>query len=200
VEAFVEHRHLLPDEFDLLVDGEEGFGVAPLAAHVEGCATCRAEVAARRQVVAVLERLPHIDPSPLFAYRVMTKVQVFEPWYVPALDAARRFLPRSRLARVVAGTTAASVAVAMSVATVWVLTRLDVAAFLLTVATGRLTNAVTAAGRAILTAALGDGVISAIRPTGAPGAAAATALFLVVVLAAAFSLRAVTAASLRRRA
>ena len=34
------NRHLLPDEIDLLVDGEAGFGGAPLKAHVRGCAEC----------------------------------------------------------------------------------------------------------------------------------------------------------------
>ena len=195
----MEHRHLIPDEFDLLVDGEEGFGVAPLAAHVESCAACRAEVEARRHVIAALERLPDFAPSPLFAYRVMTQVQVFQPWYVPALDAVRRLLPRSTPVRVFAGVTAASVAVALSVATVWILTRLDVAAFLLSVATGRLSGAASRAVRSLLTAALGDSVVSAIQLTGPQGIAAALTAFLLIVLAAAFSLRAVTAASLRRR-
>ena len=40
----MQHRHLHPNEIDLLLDGEVGFGVAPLRAHVEGCAECRAKL------------------------------------------------------------------------------------------------------------------------------------------------------------
>ena len=38
----LHHRHLRPDEIDLLLDGEDGFGVAPLRAHVESCSSCQA--------------------------------------------------------------------------------------------------------------------------------------------------------------
>ena len=63
----MNHRHLLPEEIDLLVDNEEGFGVAPLKAHIEQCERCRLEVESERLVVAELEQLPHLAPSPLFA-------------------------------------------------------------------------------------------------------------------------------------
>ena len=104
----MEHRHLLPDEIDQLLDGEAGFGVAPLLAHVENCPTCRADLAEARQVVSALERMPHFAPSPLFRDRVMTQVQVFEPWHVSALDTAKRWLPASRPARFI-GVAATSV-------------------------------------------------------------------------------------------
>ena len=52
----MEHRHLLPDEIDHLLDGEAGFGVAPLMGHVEACSACRAELAEARQIVSALER------------------------------------------------------------------------------------------------------------------------------------------------
>ncbi|NUQ12691.1 MAG: hypothetical protein HUU26_10265, partial [Gemmatimonadaceae bacterium] len=92
----MEHRHLTPHEFDLLVDGEEGFGVAPLRAHVDQCAACRQELEAQTRVVEALENLPHFSPSPLFAYRVMREVQVFEPWHVALRDQVARALPRSQ--------------------------------------------------------------------------------------------------------
>ena len=76
-------RHLLPEEFDLLVDAEAGldtgFGVAELRAHVRGCGDCAAELDAARAVAAELDALPHFVPSPVFADRVMQEVQVFEP-------------------------------------------------------------------------------------------------------------------------
>ena len=104
----------MPRDRSLLVDGEEGFGVAPLAAHVEQCAHCRAEIDRQLELVSALERLPHLTPSPLFAYRVMSKVQVFEPWHVTALDSVRRFIPRSRPARVLAAASGAFIAVTLT--------------------------------------------------------------------------------------
>ena len=47
----MQHRHLLPNEIDLLLDGEVGFGVAPLRAHVDGCEDCQARLARSRKVV-----------------------------------------------------------------------------------------------------------------------------------------------------
>src|SRR5439155_16090725 len=40
--GFVNHRHLLPEEIDLLLDGELGFAVSPFKAHVRDCAEVRA--------------------------------------------------------------------------------------------------------------------------------------------------------------
>ena len=110
----MEHRHLLPDEIELLVDGEEGFGTAPLVAHIERCEQCRIELDAQKRVAAELERLPHFMPSPLFAYKVLKSVQVFEPWQVTAADTARRFVPQSRLGRVFAGAAAALIGTTMT--------------------------------------------------------------------------------------
>ena len=58
------NRHLLPEEIDLLIDGEAGFGVAPLKAHVRRCAECRGELEDARAVLAALDQLPHLAPSP----------------------------------------------------------------------------------------------------------------------------------------
>lgn len=51
-------RHLLPDEIDQLLDGEVGFGVAPLAAHLKDCPTCQAEFEVGRRWIDAIERLP----------------------------------------------------------------------------------------------------------------------------------------------
>ena len=86
-------RHLLPEEIDLLLDGEVGFGTAPLKAHARSCAECRAELEDARAVVRELEHLPHLSPSPLFTERIMAHVQVFVPWHVALLDTARQWMP-----------------------------------------------------------------------------------------------------------
>jgi hypothetical protein len=195
----VEHRHLLPDEFDLLVDGEEGFGVAPLLGHIESCAECRAQLESRRRIAHELERLQHLTPSPLFAYRVMQRVQVYEPWYVAALDSARPFVPRSKPARVFAGATAGFAALTMTVATVWIVSRLDVLFFLLNVGSDRARAGALQASSVMLSSALGEGLLQTLRERGAAGISIALSVFLLTVLIAAFSLRAVTAAARQRR-
>ncbi|HVT40589.1 MAG TPA: hypothetical protein VHE78_16215, partial [Gemmatimonadaceae bacterium] len=67
----MQHRHLLPNEIDLLLDGEVGFGVSPLRAHADDCEPCRARLADARLVVEALERLPHFAPSMRFANQVL---------------------------------------------------------------------------------------------------------------------------------
>ena len=78
----MNHRHLLPDEIDLLLDDEVGFGVSPLRAHVRDCADCRDQVGAATLVVEALEDVQHFAPSHAFADRVMSQVPVFVPWHV----------------------------------------------------------------------------------------------------------------------
>ncbi|HZF68630.1 MAG TPA: hypothetical protein VEZ47_11365, partial [Gemmatirosa sp.] len=95
-------RHLLPHEFDVLLDGDSGFGLGPLRAHVRDCAECRAEFEEAQAVLAELDRLPHLAPTPGFADRVMTEVQVFEPWHVALADTVRGFVPTSPAMRAVA--------------------------------------------------------------------------------------------------
>ncbi|HMI58475.1 MAG TPA: hypothetical protein VK511_10530, partial [Gemmatimonadaceae bacterium] len=92
-------RHLLPEEIDLLLDGEVGFGTPPLKAHVRSCTVCSKELEGARALVRQLEHLPHIAPSPLFASRVMSRVQLFVPWHVALLDSVRGLIPQSRALR-----------------------------------------------------------------------------------------------------
>ena len=187
------NRHLLPDEIDLLLDGEAGFGVAPLKAHVRQCPECAEELESARLVVAELESLPHLAPSPLFASRVMQQVQVFEPWHVALLDTARRFVPQSRPARVLAGAGALSVASVLTLALLWLGARLDV----LTMAGGTALERGQVAARGMLSdmiaSALGDPAVGLLG-SGSGIAMVATTFLLAVVVAAA-GLRAVAARS-----
>lgn len=186
----MEHRHLLPDEIDLLVDGEEGFGMAPLAAHVEQCAHCRAEVDKQLKLVSALERLPHFEPSPLFAYRVMRDVQVFEPWHVAVLDSVRRFVPRSRPARVLAAASAGFVAVTLTLAALWIGSQLGTVALLANVATERLRASVLDLLGATASALVGESAASALLGSGPAAIAVALGAFLLTAVVAAVGLRA----------
>lgn len=191
----MDHRHLTPQEFDLLVDGEEGFGMAPLASHIGQCVTCRTELEAQRHLVASIEKLPHFTPSPLFAYRVMRQVQVFEPWHVAAVNSVQRLIPRSRPARVLAAGTAGVVATTLTAGTVWIASRLDAVAFLAGVALERMRGLGTQTVTSVTSAILGQAGAS----SGEAGMLMAATGFVAAVAISAFGLRAIAAASRRRR-
>ena len=195
----MEHRHLLPDEIDQLLDGEAGFGVAPLVAHVEGCARCRGELAEARQIVSALERLPHLAPTPRFSDRVMSQVQVFEPWHVAALDTVKQWLPSSKSARVVGLATTSVFALVVSIAAVWMAVRLDAFLFFFDLAGQRARTAVFDAAGGAIANTFGAAAIDALRAGGMTAAVGVTG-FLALVVLAAVGLRALVATARRRRA
>jgi hypothetical protein len=194
----VEHRHLLPDEIDQLLDGEAGFGLAPLMAHVEACPKCRAELAEARQVVSALERLPHLAPSPRFSDRVMAQVQVFEPWHVAAVDTVRQWVPASRSARLLGATGAAVFALVVSLAAVWIAVRFDAFVFFFELAGQRARVAVFDAIGAAIADTFGAAALDALRAGGVTAAVGITG-FLALVIIAAVGLRALVATARRRR-
>jgi hypothetical protein len=112
-------RHLLPDELDLLLDGETGFGVQQLSAHLRECAQCRDELAALRLFVTDIETLPELTPRSGFADRVMHEVHVFEPWHVAIRTSVAGWVPSSPVARIAAGTAFTSAATLVTGAAVW---------------------------------------------------------------------------------
>lgn len=182
-------RHLLPEEIDLLLDGEVGFGTPPLKAHVRSCATCSRELESARVLVRTLEHLPHIAPSPLFAGRVMSHVQLFVPWHVALLDTVRGLIPQSRPLRVAAGTVFATMAIALTAVSLWAFTRIDAVLFTADLVVDRARSAALGALGDALSALLGN----AARPLlagGALGLAGAALLLVVTGAAAATMLRA----------
>ncbi|HET9011695.1 MAG TPA: hypothetical protein VFN38_07745 [Gemmatimonadaceae bacterium] len=165
----MNHRHLLPNEIDLLVDGEAGFGVAPLRAHTLECEDCRARLDDARIVVDALESLPHFAPDSRLADRIMAQVPVFVPAHVAARDSVRRWLPTSAAARVAAvavGTTAAG---ALTLAMLWLATRGDAVLFVSGLLGDRVRSAVAGAARDLMVALLGESALSALQATGAVG-------------------------------
>ena len=112
-------RHLLPDELDLLLDGETGFGVQQLAAHLRDCAQCRDELSALRAFVADIETLPELTPLVGFADRVMHEVHVFEPWHVAIRTSVAGWVPSSPVARIAAGAAFTGAASLVTGAAAW---------------------------------------------------------------------------------
>lgn len=176
----MQHRHLLPQELDLLVDGDAGFGQAPLKAHVETCAECRDRLAALQAVAGRLDALPHFTPRVGFADRVMAQVQVIEPWHVALAESAKRLVPASTGMRVLAVTGAGVVATTISGGALWLMFRADLLGWSAGAALeqgGRGMWGGIAAGIRAMVGTLGDGA------TIAAGAAALTGTAIVAVLA-----------------
>jgi hypothetical protein len=195
----VEHRHLLPNEIDLLLDGDVGFGTAPLKAHVRLCTECRAELEEARVLVRELEHIPRLRPSAAFGARVMSQVQVFVPWHVALVDAIRAWLPRSRPWMIVAGAGAASVAAVLTLASLWLIARLDTAVFAFELVTQRLRGVLLGALSAVVGSAVGQPALDELRARGALGLAIAAGLLIVFALGAAAALRALAVGSRGRR-
>jgi hypothetical protein len=195
----MNHRHLLPDEIDLLLDDEVGFGVAPLKAHIGDCADCRARLDEARLIVEALEDLPHFAPSHAFADRVMSQVPVFVPWHVAARDNVRQWLPQSRTARVAAATLATSMASILTVAILWLGSQADVVALASGAAGDRVQGLIFSAGREVLATVFGDQMFAIIQRTGTIGITAALIGLATAAAGSVAGLRALAAASSRRR-
>jgi hypothetical protein len=197
----MNHRHLLPDEIDLLLaDDEVGFGVSPLKAHVGACAECRAKVEEARFVVDALEALPHFAPSHDFANKVMLQVPVFVPWHVTARETIARYLPRSRPAQIAVAALATSVASILTVVILWIATQTDALVVASSAAGDQMKGAVFNAGQAVLTTVFGDQMFAVIQRTGSVGIAAAVLGLAAATGASIAGLSALATASSRRRA
>ena len=195
----MQHRHLLPNEIDLLLDGEVGFGVAPLRAHVDGCEDCQARLARSRKIVDLLEDLPHFAPTPRFTERVMAQVQIVEPWHVAVIDTAQRFVPKSVPMRTLMAVTASAVALALTSGAVWLALHADLALYSFNLAAGRARSALIDGAASIIGTALGQSGLDAFRSSGWRGLALGAGVMVVAVGGATFGLRALASSSRRSR-
>jgi hypothetical protein len=195
----MNHRHLLPNEIDLLLDGEVGFGVAPLRPHVDACDDCQARLARSRKVVDALEDLPHFAPRPRFADRVMAQVQIVEPWHVAMLDTARRFVPRSAPMRTLMTATASVVALGLTSGGVWLALHADLALYSFNLAAARARSGLMDTAAAVIGTAFGQSGLDALRSSGLRGLALGAGVMVVAAGGAAFGLRALASSSRRSR-
>jgi anti-sigma factor RsiW len=193
----MNHRHLLPNEIDLLVDGEAGFGVAPLRAHLQECGDCRERVDDARIVVDALEALPHFAPDSRLADRVMAQVPVFVPAHVAARDAVRRWVPQSAAARVAVAGLAATMGAALTGMLVWLAMRGDAVLFMSDLLTSRLRGAVVDAARELAVTLLGESVLTALQATGAVGVSLLLGGFLLTAIGTVAGIRRLATAGRR---
>jgi hypothetical protein len=194
----VNHRHLLPNEIDLLVDGEAGFGVAPLRAHVAECDDCRARLDDARIVVDALEALPHFAPDSRLTDRVMSQVPVFVPAHVAARESIAQWLPKAGAARAAAAILATSVAGMLTLAMVWLASRGDAVVFATGLFSDRMRSVIVGAGRELVLSLLGESAVATIQSTGALGVTLLVLGFLAAALGTVAGIRRLATASSRR--
>jgi hypothetical protein len=178
----MNHRHLLPNEIDLVVDGEAGFGVAPLRDHIEECPDCRLRYEDARFVVDALESLPHFAPDSRLAERVMAQVPVFVPAHVAARDSVAQWLPKPGPARAAAAAVFAFTAGLLTLTMVWLATQGDAAVFITGLLGDRVRTAVLGAARDVALAVLGETALAALQTTGAIGVSLLLAGFLLAAV------------------
>ena len=200
----MNHRHLLPTEIDLLLDDEEGFGVAPLKAHVRSCPECLGRLEEARVITDAIEELPPFAPSFSFADSIMAQVPVYVPWHVAARDTVRdaiqRWAPASRPARVAVVGLAASVASVLTIGILWIATQTDLLVFATGIADTRLRELLLTGGRDAMTSLFGPQTVALASQAGTAGLVLLVGGFLGVAAAATFGLRTIALASSRRRA
>jgi hypothetical protein len=170
---------------------------------VRSCVDCQSRLEEARFVTDALEELPHFAPSHDFADRVMAQVPVYIPWHVAARDlvrdAAQRWMPRSRPARLAVLGSVGTVAAVLTIAILWVTTQTDFLIFATGIASTQLRELVVGAGRNALTSLLGAETLALVARSGLVGLSLLVAGFLVVAAGATFGLRAIALNSSRRR-
>ena len=185
----MHHRHLLPNEIDLLLDEETGFGVQPLREHAGSCADCRARLSEAREITAALAALPSLAPRFGLADRVMTHVPVFVPWHVAARDSVLRWMPAGRVPRLAAAAVLATAGSVVTALTLWIVMRGDLLALV--------TGLVGEGARATVSRVIGETVVAlfgpqvlvAVEQAGPLGVALAGGGFVIAGLATVFGLR-----------
>lgn len=185
----MQQPHLLPEEIELLADGEESPLAVGRRGHLAECDECRLEVEMAESIGRMLDRLPHAVPSPGFSNRVMAQVQVFEPWHVALLDMLRRLIPASTPVRTLVAGGAAVTAVTITAIAVWASLRADLVAYAFRLALARAETAIVTGGGSLVSDLFGEAALEALRNGGTTTVALGIAVLLTACAAATWGLR-----------
>ncbi len=191
-------RHLLPDEIDQLLDGEAGFGTAPLKAHVRRCTDCQNELEGARMIVRQLEHLPVLSPSAHFSERVLVNVPIFVPWHVSLIASIRGLAPRTGPGRVAATLGLASSVAVLAVASLWLVSQLDTVVFALNLGIDRMRDGVFGVVAGALGGVVSQPVLEALRSSGLFGMVALALAMVALTAGAARAVRALVSGSRAR--
>jgi hypothetical protein len=152
-----------------------------------------------RELMVALDSLPDFAPSAAFADRVMSQVQVFEPWHAAALNTAQQFVPATRPARMAAGVGVAVSAGLLTAAGTWAVARADIALLMTQFGLERFREQVSAATSDLVTTVLGQPGLAAMQSSSPEMLALVTGGFVAVTGLAVVGLRTLATASRRTR-
>jgi hypothetical protein len=149
--------------------------------------------------MVALDSLPDFAPSVNFSDRVMSQVQVFEPWHAAALRTVEQFVPATRPARIAAGFGAAITAGLATAGATWVAARADMAFILTQLGAEGVRDQIVAASNDVASTVLGQPGIAAMQSGSPELAAVAAGGFVAIVGMGVVGLRALATASRRAR-
>jgi hypothetical protein len=195
----MNHRHLLPNEIDLLVDGDAGFGVAPLRAHLAECDECRARHDELLAVAESVEALPHFTPNLRFSDSIMTKVQIVEPWHVAASEYALRFVPASTPMRVLAAASAGVIGLTISGSAAWLALRGDLAGWVVSLFIDRSRQTLVAGAGEVAASALGADATTTLAAGGLGTLGLTSAVLALTAIGAVYGFRRLAATARANR-
>ena len=195
----MEHRHLLPNEIDLLVDGSFSAANAPLRAHLVECDDCRKRVDELRIVSEAVEAVPHFVPKLRFADSVMAGVQVSEPWHLTVSQSAKQLIPTSRPLRLLAGVGASVGAVAISGGAAWLAFRGDRAGWVMDLFVDRGRRGIVNGAREVAAGALGTDAATTLVAGGLPTLAITAAVLATTMILAILAFRRLAATAAAKR-
>lgn len=195
----MDHQHLLPNEIDLLVDGDASQGVAALRARLAECDDCRARYDELRIVSDAVEAVPHFMPKLRFADAIMTNVQVVEPWHVALAGSATRLVPAGTLPRRLAlvGTAIAGVAISGSAA--WLAFRGDLTGWVFNLVIDRTREGIVNGVGDVAASVLGADAATTLAAGGLSTLAITTAVLAAATISALLAFRRIAATAAARR-
>lgn len=89
-----ELLHPVAHQIEAYVEGSlDDADRAVLESHLNSCARCTTELEEWRAIFAALSSLPHVEPLPGFADRVMAGVRISVPWPARVAALLRRLIP-----------------------------------------------------------------------------------------------------------
>ena len=173
--------------------------MAPLRKHVDDCVECGTPFDALARVVVQLEGLPHLRPAPLFADRLMARVEVYQPWHVAARDFLGRLIPESSAGRVLMGGVGTAAAAGVTAGLVWIGHRADAVIFVGNYGLQRARTGLAASLVDATSSLLGSGAANSLLNGGPLVLAAATGAAVLGVFGVAAAVKGIAATANRRR-
>lgn len=195
----MNETHLTPADIELVVDDDAAPAAALLVAHADGCAQCRTALDEARFVGEMLSTAPHLKPPREFTDKVMTQVQVSEPWHVTAAGALRALWPERGAARLLMASAAVLAGLVTTAAMIAVSMRSGEVAMLGTMLGGRWREAVVQQGSALVASAFGGRALALLHESGWTALAVAVPLFVATAGVALAGLRAAGVRARERR-